>query len=67
MRTLMTDNNCTCKTCGCNNVCEFYAESIKPVLEVVENTVCLGTDPVATEYVGKLNKALDDFYCEYKE
>lgn len=67
MVTLMTDNNCVCKTCSCNNVCEFYAESIKPVLEVVEKTICLGTDPVATEYVEKLNKVLDDFYCEYKE
>lgn len=67
MEILMTDTTCICETCGCRDACDFYAESIKPVIEVTENTCCMGVDPVADAYVKKLIEVLDGFSCEYYE
>lgn len=54
---------CICQQCGCAYVCEYYAETIKPVIEAVEANLCNMSDP----FIRKLDEAIESFTCECKE
>lgn len=64
---ISTNTPCTCKNCGCRDVCEFYDVAVKPVIEITELTCLDGSDPQVIAYIKSLMTLLDNFNCEYKE
>jgi hypothetical protein len=44
-------------------VCEYYAQTIKPVITVVSGNYYEMSDP----FVRKLDEALESFTCDYEE
>lgn len=54
---------CVCQTCKCANVCEYFTETIEPVIKVVRDNLYEMSDP----FVRKLDEALESFTCDYKE
>ena len=54
---------CICESCDCKSECEFYAETIKPCMEVVEANLYDDSEP----FVACLIRNLNDFECEYFE
>ena len=64
---ISTNTPCTCKTCGCKDVCEFYDIAVRPVIEITEETCWDSSDPHSIAYIKSLMTLLDNFICEYKE
>lgn len=54
---------CICQQCKCNHVCEYYAQTIKPVITVVSENYYEMSDP----FVRKLDEALESFTCDCEE
>jgi hypothetical protein len=54
---------CICQTCKCAHVCEYFAETIKPVIEVIGANLYEMSDP----FIRKLDEALKSFTCDYQE
>lgn len=54
---------CICQQCKCIYECEYYAETILPVIKTVADN--LGN--VSDTFIRKLDEALEGFTCEYKE
>ena len=55
--------HCICQECECTIECTYFAETIKPVIQVVEANLNEMSDP----FVRALDEALENFTCEYKE
>ena len=53
---------CKCKNCDCCEECEFFQQSIKPVVEAVNANY----DP-ADHYMRSLAAVLGNFECDYFE
>lgn len=53
---------CKCKSCDCIGECEFFKESIRPVIEAVNANY----DPTDT-YIRMLVKVLEGYQCDYFE
>lgn len=57
----MKASACKCKRCGCRKECEYYFDIVKPVMDLIENTM---------EYDGfiiQIHDALEGFQCDYFE
>ena len=54
---------CICQQCKCAYACEYYTETIKPVIEVIAANLYEMSDP----FIRKLDEALESFTCECKE
>lgn len=53
---------CICKRCACISECEYYKETVQPVLNIVEADVFCDDG-----FVNKLANVLEEFECEYFE
>ena len=53
---------CKCKNCDCCEECEYFEQSVKPVVEAVNANY----DP-ADPYIRMLMKVLEGFQCDYFE
>ena len=54
---------CICQQCKANRVCDYYTQTIKPVITVVGENLYEMSDP----FVRALDEALENFTCGYKE
>lgn len=54
---------CICESCDCKSECEFYADTIKPCIDVVGNNLCDDSEP----FIACLIRNLNDYECEYYE
>lgn len=54
---------CVCQTCKCAGVCEYFTQTIEPVIKVVSDNYYEMSDP----FVRQLDEALGSFTCDYKE
>ena len=59
----MVTVNCICQTCDCKEECDFYADTIKPAIEIAEKNFFDTSEPFITCLVRNLN----EFECEYLE
>ena len=53
---------CICNKCKCVNECEYYEETVKPVIDAA-STVILYDD----SFTNKIKDVLEEFECEYFE
>ena len=54
---------CICQQCKCASVCEYFTQTIEPVIKVIRDNFYEMSDP----FVRKLDEALESFTCDYKE
>lgn len=54
---------CLCQMCKIASECEYYAQTVEPVIKVVQDNLYEMSDP----FVRKLDEALESFTCEYVE
>ena len=54
---------CICQQCKCASECEYYAQTIAPVIKVVQDNLYEMSDP----FVRQLDEALESFTCDYAE
>lgn len=58
----MRQVRCICKKCACVNECEYYKETVEPIINVMIITVLY--DDLFT---AKIKDVLEEFECEYFE
>ena len=52
---------CICDNCDCSGECEYYNETMKPILDAVRM-------PFAEDaFICKLQEAIEEFECEFFE
>lgn len=49
---------CLCKNCGCQNVCEYYHETIEPIVDVVKYPLWQDTFTI------QIREVLEKFQCD---
>lgn len=55
--------SCICQHCDCRKDCEFFEETVGPVINVVEVNLYDDSDP----FIKCLMRNLEEFECEYYE
>lgn len=60
---MVKPTTCICQCCACRSTCEYFEETVKPVINVVAVNLYEMSDP----FVCKLDEALESFTCEYFE
>jgi hypothetical protein len=56
----MVTVNCICEHCNYKSECDFYAETTKPCIEVVQNNFFDTSEP----FIACLIRNLNEFECE---
>ena len=52
---------CICDNCGCSDECEYYNETMKPILDAARMPF------VEDAFICKLQEAIEEFGCEFFE
>lgn len=52
---------CLCEKCGCQDVCEYYNDTVKKIVDAVKSP--LNTD----EFTIQIREILEKFRCDYFE
>ena len=53
---------CLCKCCACNTECEYYKETVKPIVDIASSM--FGEED---EFIIQIREVLERFECEYFE
>jgi hypothetical protein len=52
---------CICEHCGCVDECEYFKETVEPIIKAVDMTI------TRDEFISEIIHALSNFKCEYFE
>lgn len=59
--TMLRIVKCTCDNCDCSGECEYYNETMKPILDATRMPF------VEDAFIVKLQEAIEEFECEFFE
>ena len=59
--TMLRIVKCICDNCDCSGECEYYNETMKPILDAVRMPF------VEDVFICKLQEAVEEFECEFFE
>lgn len=63
----MPETYCSCKSCRCKDVCEFYEDAVRPVIKTIEEHSYDLTNYATKNYLNGLKEAVEKFYCDQYE